>query len=185
MNDHYKLSIPNLPIKLESIDWPTSEEKNKIWRVTPAEFLHPILISYFDTIQLPISGVMMFWRSSGYSNTHAHIDFRSTDPDSIVYCGINYVVGGIGSEMVWYEAPNKSMVSALTEARTNFTSERIDHLIEKSRGCIGNELTLVRTDLPHAIMMKTEPRLCISIRLQERFSSWESAVHKFTNLGLI
>jgi len=80
--------------------------------------------------------------------------------------------------MVWYELPNKKLEIMYTDAGSPFVEWPIKDLKEIDRYSIKeNEIVLVRTDVPHQIEMKEQPRWCVSMRFQHMENySWESLV---------
>ena len=55
--------------------------------------------------------------------------------------------------------------------------------IDKTR--IQSNLTLVRVDVPHAIIMREKPRWAISIRLKGNIKTWDKIVEMFQILNLL
>jgi hypothetical protein len=68
--------------------------------------------------------------------------------------------------MVWYRPPNELRDEDViwTRAKTPYIAMRYDQVTEIERCHVGSEVTLVKTDLPHAILMGDEHRWCISAR---------------------
>jgi hypothetical protein len=116
----------------------------------------------------------------------AHIDIDTVHPFSLKHFSINWCIGGADSEMIWYEMPETEKSISYTSANTVYISWDTGTLKEIERHHIGEEATLVRTDIPHSIKMGPEPRWCFSLRLSslENFE-WDQAVHMFKEMNLL
>jgi hypothetical protein len=144
-------------------------------------------LEYMKSIGLPIFNCMIFYRGP-YSHTNgAHIDVSRAKPFTVRHFGINWCVGGHGSEMVWYKLPDDAEKRVeVTAANSTYVSWPFNSLKEVERHHIGNKVTLVKTGVPHAIIMKAEPRWCFSARtsIPDNFT-WEKAIELFRSKNLL
>lgn len=159
---------------------PTPQLRNDfgIWHYKAKDIFSTDWLNYVKSIGLQINGAMLFYREACASTLEAHIDIATAEPLELCNFGINWCVGGKGSEMVWFERPyyDKNSI-AKTAADTPYIAWPIDSLKEIERRHIGLEPVLVRTDIPHCIIMKSDPRWCISVRLDYKSSmTWEQIV---------
>jgi hypothetical protein len=126
-----------------------------------------------------ITSAMLFFRPAHWQEATAHIDFntnvmKQTGVITTIPAAVNLIYDGAldDSEMVWYYAPEiKDSDVKWTAADTAYLEYLSEDLIEMSRCCMGNYVTLVRTDVPHNIIMQKRSRLCVSLRL--RWTGWQ------------
>lgn len=138
--------------------------KYGIWQPSSEQIFKKSWLDYMRSIGLPIYNAMIFYRGPYAHTADAHIDI-SDIPFRIHNFGINWCVGGKNSEMVWYELPeNPEEKIAYTRANTPYVAWPKKTLKEIERYHIGEKVTLVKTGLPHAIVMDQEPRWCFSAR---------------------
>ena len=126
-----------------------------------------------------ISSVMIFYRPSNFQYPTAHIDLntnimKQTGTINSPPAAINLIYNSNDdSEMIWYHTPEVEFSDVKwTEAGTAYLDFDPSELVECSRCCIGNNLTLVRTDMPHNVVMGNTPRLSISIRF--KWPGWKN-----------
>ena len=142
-----------------------------------------------DSIENIPTSAMIFFRPAGHQTPKAHIDvntayIKSTGDLSFPPCAINLLYQGHkdDSEMIWYQRPqNIGSYIDFTDVGTAYINVDPQLVEEVSRCCIGNHLTLVRTDIPHNILMKNSARLCYSIRFKWngwKNHSWEGMVQQ-------
>jgi hypothetical protein len=87
--------------------------------------------------------------------------------------------------MVWYKKPEVlpaaiDYISKGGEQAMPHYQFDISTLEESDRAVIGNQLTLVRVDTPHNIIVRDNARLVISLRFGfDNFTTWEQAVDFF------
>jgi len=133
-----------------------------------------------ECTQNEVSTLVVFYRPPFYQHAAAHIDLNLKHAleavDSVVTepAGVNLVYNGANdtSQMVWYhctEYTEKDVQWAMNH--TPYINFDLESLSEMSRCCIGNNVTLVRTDIPHTILMSSEPRLSISVRF--KWHGWQ------------
>ena len=143
-------------------------------------------LDYMENHGAKIWGAMIFYRSPHYIHPEVHID-QVSNSDSTPSAALNWVVAdNDDSEMVWYDFPETTGKKLTTTASTPYVTwptVEVEEL-EVDRHCIGNKLTLVRTDIPHNIIVRNVPRWSISLRTEERYSTWDQIEQKFSNLFL-
>lgn len=125
-----------------------------------------------------VTSAMIFFRPADFQVSSAHIDLntnmiKQTGKIVSISAAINLIYEGNHNdgEMIWYEPPINTPAVQWTEAGTAFVDFDLETLTESSRCCIGNNLTLVRTDIPHNVIMGSTPRLSISLRL--KWAKWK------------
>jgi len=129
---------------------------------------------------LIVNSCIIFYREVGLERTFAHKD---TDIPGI---GFNWVIGGKDSCMVWYELPKELPIARSTRGNTPYLDWPISQLSEIERCNISNDLTMVRVDLPHTIIMGSEPRWCISIRINfSKDLEWNDIVNYMRSKNLL
>ena len=139
--------------------------KYGVWQPPSNLIFNQEWLDYMKSIGLPIVNAMIFYRGSYAHTVDAHIDVSTAQPFRTHNFGINWCVGGKGSEMLWYELPpNAEQKVTYTRAKTPYVSWPLKELTEVERCHIGKQVTLVKTGLPHAIVMGEEPRWCFSAR---------------------
>jgi hypothetical protein len=185
----HKLRLRNTQNAIRE-DWvfPTVTGDYGIWKILATDMLTPEWINYLQTIGINIESLMLFYRGQNIKNNDAHVDISMPYTPTIKYVagGLNFVLQGNGSSMIWYETPKEYKELQFTKANTPYLSWLISDLVETDRAEIGNELVLVRTNVPHSIIMGNEPRWCISVRpINAGSISWEYLVNHFRSLNAL
>jgi hypothetical protein len=127
---------------------------------------------------LEFNSALIFYKPAEYIIENAHIDVIKRDPPEKVVCAFNWTIGGNGSEMIWYNDPTNTLEITWLPGGIPVANYSLSELHEINRTRISNCLTMVRTDIPHAIQCSNDPRWCISLRPKHGFySTWESATH--------
>lgn len=138
-------------------------------------------LQYMESHNAKIWGAMIFYRSPFYVHPEVHID-QVSNKNSTPSAALNWVIAdNDDSDMVWYEFPASNGKRLSTTASTPYVTwpgKDVEHL-EISRHCIGNKLTLVRTDIPHNIIVREIPRWSISVRTEQRYSTWDQIESAF------
>jgi len=138
--------------------------------------------------ELFLTGALLFYKKSKFINQYAHSDVFSFEPRINCTHGINIVLGGKGSEMIWYDMPTFKGNQRPSVMSTKVSNELwpTEVLNERERYQLQlNDITLVRTDIPHAISVGEEPRICISVRTIQSSKSWNETVKLYLNKDLI
>jgi hypothetical protein len=167
MKNHcwYKLNLDIKNCFLDGYKFPIPSGRFGIWSPLAQDVCNPKWLKHLKSLGLPAYSFMIFYRASYASTTQAHIDIAPTTPLSLTNFAINWCYGGEDSEMVWYEMPKNKTKVSYTEAKTPYMSWDIPSLKEIERHHIGEEVTIVKTGIPHAINMGGDPRWCFSMRL--------------------
>lgn len=142
-------------------------------------FFNPTFLQTMENKGMPVDMFVSFYRKPYYCHPTAHIDGSLTR--SPIF-GLNWVVGSTAndSDMVWYEMPKIKIPTTTTEYGTAQIDIDTTDLAEIGRAQIGQELTLVRVDVPHNIVMRSHHRFVVSLRCRLReFQSWDDAVKYF------
>ena len=148
--------------------------------------------SFLDTMEhhdLPVRWILGFGRPAWFMHQHAHVDvYKTIGIDSM---GLNIVIGGRHSTMRWYRSPPSfsdpaSYPRSYTESGVPYIQFEIGGLEEIQRAELGFQLTMVRTDIPHAIFCGAQPRFCVSMRGDRDVSlTWNHQVQRMMDRGLI
>lgn len=160
----------------KSGQWLWSFHKSELATIFNSEWLE-----YMKSLNLEVFTTLMFYRQPFFVG-EPHIDLPTN-------FAINWVIGSADeSEMIWYKMP--SMVDYAKESRTAPAGGYVylplspDILIETDRRIIADIPTLVRTDIPHSILMQSRPRWAVSVRVNAGNKvggswSWDDAVEFF------
>lgn len=133
-------------------------------------------LTYMSNIGLEVAGTMIFYRTSECVIDTAHIDLPYVATKNISIA-LNWVLGGEGSYMTWYNRPDTDPIfDGFTTATTRYAAWPQNELTEIDRCYISNSPILVRTDIPHNVIMGTAPRWAISVRLKYKPESWNIIV---------
>ena len=136
-------------------------------------------LDYMQSINLNIVATLLFYREAYFVYPEPHIDFLyGAKQHSTV--AINWVLGKDDSEMVWYDTPADANKRArellLSEYTHEYISWPVTELTEVERHCIGNVPTIVRTDVPHNIIVNANPRWAINLRCKIPTNSWADTI---------
>jgi hypothetical protein len=184
----YKLNIETEGCLLPEFKFPEPTGDYGVWHPLAKDVFKPWWLAYMRKMGLPIYTVMLFYRGPGAGTFHAHIDIAKTDPFELTPFGINWVYGGKGSNMVWYDLPGDYEKNVhYTAAKTPYVYWNVSELNEIDRTELTEgTVTLVQTSLPHSIEMKDQPRWCFSARSSIPDSqSFENAVKMFKKKNLL
>ena len=131
-----------------------------------------------------ISVTRLFHRGRNHNEDVAHVDhfiIKHNRLLSYAKFGINFVIGGSDSEMVWYELPEHLRPPTdlvITEEQYDYwvprncvewKMEDLGPIVDRCK--VGKQGVLVNVSVPHRIVMGTEPRWCISLRPMH--SEWD------------
>lgn len=141
---------------------------------TAQEIFKPEWITDLENRGLRLKTVRLFYRRKGFNDPNAHID-HFVDGNglfALANFGINFVLGGEGSEMIWYELPKHlypAVGELFDESPDNWQRFNCDWKPkilgpELGRAIIDEQATLVNVTVPHQIKMSDKPRWCISVR---------------------
>jgi hypothetical protein len=163
-NCWYDLKIDVKDAFREDFELPTPKGRYGIWHPVAWDVFNQDWLEYSMSIGLPIYSVMVFYRGPHTSTLDAHVDISRADPLILTNFGINWVYGGKGSSMSWYETPETKKPLEYTPAGTAYQSWPRKELKKIESVVIDEQVKLVRTGIPHSIEMGSEPRWCISAR---------------------
>lgn len=142
-----------------------------VWTLSPntifkANFLEELFLKN----QIQVDLAQIFYRAPNYQHPGAHVDIGQ---DGNLYgAGLNWTVGPDDAEMTWYEMPTTEGISTKRSETDQNKEWLLEELTEIDRLCIGQNPTLVRTDVPHTVEMGENERWLISARFIEHWS-WE------------
>lgn len=117
-------------------------------------------------LHMPVGGAMVFYKPVGASTDVAHVDIMQRKQIQRDNIGINWVLSGEDSHMVWYSESNLQSMMLFTQAGTPYYTWSVSDSLEIDRCKIGkNEATIINPGIPHNIHVHSEPRWGISARL--------------------
>lgn len=175
----------------ESFVWPAVETvrgRAEIQVRDPQTVLSNVFLAYMEERSLPICSLIIFRREPGSDHQWAHIDI--TAQKQMPFAALNWAYEDGSTEMVWYNPPAERRPDdqrfSVSHGKGYSFVFRCEELVEKERFHVGTTPTLVRTDIPHNILVGNSPRWCISARFGiNRFGSWEDAIQSLGAQGLI
>jgi len=173
-------TIDKLP-KINEGEW---YDKEGIWKQPLGEVFSEEWNTHLKDLGFSMwPWVLMFYRRPHYYAQRAHVDLQDT------VCGINWVIGGSDSHMIWYKKTGVTQErDALTSvAFTPYLSWPVNELEEIERHTLSRtKITLVRVDIPHAIEVRSEDRWGISVRPKGKtFRTWEDTIDYFRSKNLL
>ena len=140
-------------------------------------------LEYMAGLNLSPGTCLIFYRQPYYIHSDVHVDIHMASGSPTVFA-LNWVLDPEDdSEMIWYDFPENENKFQTTPAGTPYISWPNKVFADKQpiAKCIGNKMTLVRTGLPHNVIVKKKERLAFSIRFPatDNLKDWESAVNFF------
>lgn len=179
----YKLNIDvTNSIKKTGFSFPNAtKDRSLIWRVLANDIFDTTWLSYMGSIGLPVSAAMIFYRKALATDELAHIDAETT-------FGLNWVIEGKDSEMIWYKTPDDILTRPrkTTMSDSKYFDWPVNELEEIDRNKIESTLTLVRVDAPHSIVVSDQNRLSVSIRIVNGYKfKWDDIVAHMEKTGLL
>jgi hypothetical protein len=153
----------------------------------PTDIFTSDWLEYMCNHGLPVTGIMTFGRPAGERPTNAHVDGlvdNSARPNYRDFA-FNWVIGGRDSEMIWYDTADVQIPVSYTPARTPYRQLPTATLTEVDRCCIQHQPTLVRVNVLHAISVKDEPRIAISVRTNGLPNDWQIAINYLRDKKLL
>lgn len=151
----------------------------------PSEVIGQDWLGYMQSRGSRITSVIVFYRAANSPSRVAHIDVNARK--YVTTCAINWVIGGEGSHMSWYDPPPGldvgSMEITIASGKTHHLGFDASTLREISRCEIKDSPVLVRTNIPHQVSVSSHDRWSISMRFGGRYQTWESAVDDFLRTG--
>ena len=149
------------------------------------QFLNKDWLEHLKSIGIAVSSFLMFYRNAHYVHPEVHVDTFWHNKLPNVY-GINWVFSpNDDSFMTWYDLPFETGIQDVTITNTTYRYWHLDDVKDKeiARYTIGNKLTLVRTGIPHNIIVNKQPRWLISLRFKTTLETtdWNSTVDYYNN----
>jgi len=171
----FEVINPNWVRPTDIVKWKGNDYVNEIFI--------PSFLEKLSTIS-EISGVIIFNKINHQNPINAHIDVALIN-DQPVYInyGLNIVFDDstdIASTMRWYSHrfPWLEKKIILSAGNTPYMDFSIAELSLETEYNINDFVTLVRTDIPHAVSSGNGRRTCISIRFKNNYD-WETATNLF------
>jgi hypothetical protein len=128
-----------------------------------------------------VQSAMVFYREPQYIHPEAHIDTRHNGTTCI--SAINWTLDPKDdSEMVWYYVPQITPRNDVTPADTKYQSWHLADIdpYRFASTTIGTIPTLVRTGIPHNVIMHSRPRWAVSVRyIDQHLDDWPATVDFF------
>lgn len=144
---------------------------------------------YDDQVNLPLfaakdiltpSWIDQFYQATGLFATSVIIFQRQQDRDTYAHCddvtaAINWCLTKDSREMLWYDP-------LIPENWEGPKGWNFNELMIRDICRIGDQPTLIRTDLPHSITPGTDHRVSVSVRFQDPSVSWQRTAELFSPL---
>jgi hypothetical protein len=180
----YELDIDISNAVRDDFQWPDISNVTKvgIWSRKAEKIFDPIWLAYMNELGFKIKTSMLFYRMPFFCSKMAHVDTYGSDPTIASPCGLNWVKGGQGSEMLWYKMPPPPYKVKYTPANTPFFEWPVIDLELIDRCPIRDKLIMTRVDIPHSIAVSAEPRWSISARTDYQLGSWEESLEFFSKV---
>lgn len=164
---------------------PRGSVSHEFFYPNPSEVINQEWLDYMQSRGSRITSVIAFYRAAGSPSRMAHIDVNAKK--YVTTCAINWVIGGEGSHMSWYDIPDGFSVDSteitIAAGKTHYLGFEASTLREVSRCEIKGSPVLVRTNIPHQVFVSSHDRWSISMRFGGRYQTWESAVDDFLRTG--
>jgi hypothetical protein len=159
---------------------------NGIWSIPVQDVFSQEWLSYVSSLGLDLVHTMIFYRGPYRSTRRAHLDLYYGDPFTINNFAINWVIDGIGSEMLWYKMPQEKFEVQWTPANTPYVHWERNELKVIDKCAIKSQMTLVNVGIPHSVNVAEQGRWCISVRTSEDDDlPWDQIVEKMRRLNLL
>ena len=172
-NDNWK--FPDVPITGDGI-----------WSIHARDVFSQEWLSYVSSLGLDLVDTLIFYRGPYRSTRRAHLDLYSGNPFVINNFAINWVIDGIGSEMIWYKMPSEKFEVMLTPANTPYVHWERSELEIIDKCAIRTQMTLVNVGIPHSINVAEQGRWCISVRTSDEDDlPWDQIVEKMRERNLL
>lgn len=118
--------------------------------------------------------IQLFYKNKNAQHSVAHVDVSILG--TLHGGAINWTLDPDDAEMVWYETPLYEHINQIKTTAHNQSKEwPIAGLKEVDRCNIGQEATLVRTDVPHTVDIGSTDRWAVSFRIISA-QSWHTHV---------
>ena len=167
----YILSDPYRPNEHASFDINTGG----VWTLNSNKLFSKEWLQYLENDYSIFPGhVQLFYKNKNAQHSIAHVDVSSTG--TLHGGAINWTLDPDDAEMVWYETPNYKHTREVSTTTNNQSKDwPILGLKEVDRCHVGQEATLVRTDVPHTVDIGITDRWAVSFRIVTALS-WQAHV---------
>jgi len=187
----HRLSVDASKALKSGFSWPEIEpgtKRREFFYTDPSDVLDDEWLGFWSDRGSRITSVILFWRAAGSDHGWAHIDVNAKR--YVTTCAINWAYDNGDTQMVWYDPPPASSIAdreiSVAPGNTHSLTFKVSDLNEIGRCHIGTQPTLVRTNIPHTVLVGRSNRWSISMRFGGRYQTWEGAVSELsTNGGLI
>ena len=189
MNEHcyYKVNIDISNALNPNWRMPLPTGNYGIWAPRARDIFSQDWLDYTASLGLHFGHALLFYRGPNTTSKEAHVD-TAADSKSFIGFALNWVIGGRNSHMNWFKMPGLEAATAVkdTTSKVPYTTFQFKDLEYVESCSIFDDITLVRTDIPHSITMGNEKRWCISARMIKGFDMpWHSAVQYFRTKNLL
>jgi hypothetical protein len=186
----YNLDIDVYNALNPSFKWPVhspNQQHLECWGYHPTEILNSNWINYTRSLGLEWGFIHIFWKRSYLVHDSAHLDVHTGDESKSWPFALNWTIQDSDkSTMLWYELPEVNYSVKYSSANTPYAEWKTVNLKEMDRHHVGNNMTLVRTNVPHEVNTGPSDRWCISARLKDSLNvSWDQAVEFFKSKNLL
>lgn len=154
-------------------------EHGGIWTLQPKtifteEWLQYISFEHHAKVDL----AQIFYRAPHYQHPGAHVDIDQSD--NLYGGGLNWTIDSDDAHMVWYDMPEQDPIYTRRSETDRNKEWPLEELVENNRCIIGQQPTLVRTDIPHTVDMGANERWLISVRFTW-LNDWDQYLNKFND----
>jgi len=154
-------------------------EAGGIWTLQPNTLFSNDWLDYtVNEYGVKVDLAQIFMRKPHYQHPGAHVDIDQND--NLYGGGLNWTLDPDDAEMVWYDTPEQDPVYTQRSHTDRNKEWPLESLTECARCTIGQQPTLVRTDIPHTVDMGTNERWLISVRFTW-LNTWEEYLRTFNN----
>ena len=152
-------------------------DKGGIWTLAPKTIFSQEWLDYVEKEwNLSVDLAQIFFRKPYYQHPGAHVDIDQED--NLYGGGLNWTIDPDDAQMVWYQTPDVDPEYTQRSHTDRNKEWPLDILSEVGRCTIGQEPTLVRTDIPHTVDMGANERWLVSVRFTW-LKSWDDYLNKF------
>lgn len=174
---YYRLNIDTSGALKSTWKMPEPKGNYGIWYPSAKEIFSDNWLEYTKNLGIDFKHALLFYRGPNTTSKEAHVDTHATS-HKFVNFAINWVIGGRESSMHWYKLPDMKVASVVKDPTTSvpYTTFQFKDLEPIESCSISDQITLVKTEIPHSITMGSDPRWCISARIADDKMTWEEVV---------
>lgn len=155
--------------------WEFSHEKNNLFDLVSYNWAE-----YLRGIGFPIEKAFVFYRKHP-NETIAHTDLPNINYKCLVKYALNWVISEPDdSSMAWYENPGYEGKHEILPLGQPYMSWPISDVKETHRLTLGKEVSVVRVDTVHGIILGDNERYAISIRVRppDPCITWDDVINR-------